>query len=209
MRSFLTILLYTVGVLLFYVLASNLWIIVKTQDRVRSDLDNLTRSRVALVLGTSKRTTAGTENEYFSQRMEAAARLYHTGKVSNILVSGDNRTEYYNEPKDMYNALKELGIPDSSITLDFAGFRTLDSVVRCIKIFGQDQFIIVSQQFHGYRALYIADYQGANAEVFVAKDPDSNNLRVSAREIIARSLAFIDLHIINKQPKFLGEKEKI
>jgi SanA protein len=165
--------------------------------------------RVALVLGTSKRTAAGTENEYFSRRMKAASELYHAGKVTNILVSGDNRTEYYNEPQDMYNALKELGIPDSSITLDFAGFRTLDSVVRCIKIFGQSRFIIVSQEFHGYRALYIADQYGAEAQVYTAEDPIINNVRVSIREIIARSLAFIDLHIINKQPKFLGEKEEI
>ncbi len=196
----------TVSILAFFILGTNIWIVYSTESRVLNDLNNVPENRVAIVLGTSKRTTSGDSNQYFNNRINTAVELYENGKVSHILVSGDNQTKYYNEPQDMYLALKKQGIPDSVITLDFAGFRTLDSVVRCIEVFGQNDFTIVSQEFHGYRALFIADYYDANSVVYSAPNPNGISERVSIREILARSLAVIDLYVINKKPKFLGEK---
>ena len=125
--------------------------------------------RVGLVLGTSRFTTKGVKNEFFEERMDAAAELFERGIISHILVSGDNSSIYYNEPRDMLNALKERGIPESAVTLDYAGLRTLDSVVRCAQIFGQNNFIIITQDFHLYRALFIANYHGLKAYGFSPK----------------------------------------
>jgi SanA protein len=209
MKRLIKIILYSVSIMLFILIFSNFWIVFTTKDRILSDSDDLPENRVALVLGTSKRTIDGGENIYFKARVEAAASLYHNGKVSHLLVSGDNRTQYYNEPQDMYNALKNLNVPDTAITLDYAGFRTLDSIVRCIKIFGQDRFTIVTQEFHGHRALFIANHYNADAVVYAVQFPEQVNERVSMREVVARQLALIDLFILRKQPKYLGETEPI
>ncbi len=93
--------------------------------------------RVALVLGTSKRTRQGWPNAHFTRRIAAAAALYHAGRVRRLIVSGDaHNSRGSNEPADMRAALRELGVPDAAITEDPAGFRTLDSVVRAREVFG-------------------------------------------------------------------------
>jgi SanA protein len=110
----------------------------------------------------------------------------------------------------MRKALLANGIPDSSITLDFAGFRTLDSVVRCKEVFGQDNFIIISQHFHLERALYIAKKFNINAIGFAAQNPpEKYSFKTNVREYFARTKAIIDLYFLNTQPKFLGKKEII
>lgn len=197
-----------ISLMLVMLLMTNIWMVTSTEERIFIESKDVPRNRVGLVLGTSKSVKGG-ENVYFKERVDAAATLYREGKISHILVSGDNRTKYYNEPQDMYKALKERGVPDSAITLDFAGFRTLDSVVRCIKIFGQSEFTIITQEFHGHRALFIADYYDVNAIVYAASGSVEVNEKVSVRELVARQLALFDLYILHKQPKFLGEKEPI
>lgn len=162
---------------------------------------------VALVLGTSK-YVAGSLNPYYAYRIVAAADLFHGGKVRGILVSGDNATRNYNEPTTMKKDLINLGVPESYITQDYAGFRTLDSVYRAQKIFGVKYVIIVSQRFHCQRALYIADSIGLNAIGYCAQEASySESYMVRGREILARALAFVDVNVINKQPKYLGKRE--
>ena len=95
--------------------------------------------------------------------------LFQAGKISRILVSGDNRRMNYNEPVEMRKALIAHGIPDSVIVMDFAGIRTLDSVIRAKKVFGQDRFTIISQRFHNERALYIAGRNGSKPSVLMRK----------------------------------------
>ena len=126
------------------------------RDRYNT-INKLPQNDVALVLGTSKYTVNGYQNPYFYYRIEAAAKLYQAKKVKHILVSGDNRLKSYNEPKEMQQALEKRGIPTKAITLDYAGFRTLDSVVRSKEVFGQKRITIVSQKFHNHRALFIAN----------------------------------------------------
>lgn len=189
---------------------ANLWIVFSTDSQVYDEAEELPENDVALVLGTSNRLIGGAPNPYFFLRMERAAEIYKLGKVKHILVSGDNSTPYYNEPQKMKEALVRLGIPEEDITLDYAGLRTLDSVIRGKKIFGQEKFTIVTQNFHAHRALFISNYYDIDA-VAMATDklPENTSIVVRLREIIARPLAIWDLYIIKKQPKFLGEKEDV
>lgn len=162
---------------------------------------------VALVLGTSKYVD-GALNAYYAYRIVAAADLFHAGKVKGILVSGDNAAANYNEPTTMKKDLISLGVPGEFITQDYAGFRTLDSVHRAQKVFGVKHVIIVSQRFHCQRALYIADSIGLNAIGYCAQEAAySESILVRGREILARALAFVDVNVVDKQPRYLGKRE--
>ena len=191
-------------------IALNIWILVTTSDQIFQE-DNLPPAqKVGLVLGTSRFTATGVKNELFEERMNAAAQLFERGIIVHILVSGDNRSIYYNEPRDMLNALRERGIPQSAITLDYAGLRTLDSIVRCEQIFGQTSFIIITQEFHLYRALFIANYYGLKSYGFILKSSKASvPTKVRIRELIARVIAVLDLYLWNKKPKIMDELSPI
>jgi len=191
------------------VLGMNFWIIQSTSDQIYYNTTEVPSRKVALLLGTSKRVVGGGDNKYFKERVEAAADLYHRGVIKHIIVSGDNNTVYYNEPKDMYNALVELGVNKGDITLDFAGFRTLDSVVRSKLIFGQDELIIITQDFHCYRALFIAQHYDISAVAFSADNKDPLPVSLALREVLARTNTVLDLFIFNRTPKFLGKQEEL
>jgi SanA protein len=191
-------------------LGCNIWVVKSTEENVYFDLDKLPNHRIALVLGTSHRTTSGAANPFFEKRIEMAARLYSLGKIDHFILSGDNRTIYYNEPITMRKALIKKGVPASAITLDFAGFRTLDSVVRSKEIFGQDKITIITQPFHSYRALFISHYYNIDAVAMVAGEPDYDySVKVRIREYFARTKAVLDLYIFKTEPKFMGEKEEL
>jgi SanA protein len=195
---------------ILFVVFSNVIIINSTQKDIYSTIAKTPEKKVALILGTSKYTIGGYTNLFFKYRISAAADLYHLGKVKHIIVSGDNRTNNYNEPKEMRKALIALGVPTDAITLDYAGFRTLDSVVRSKKVFGQSEIVIISQRFHIERALFIANKYEIDAVGFAAQDPpEKYSLKTHIREYFAKTKAVIDLYIINKKPKFLGKKEII
>ena len=137
-------------------------------------------------------------------------QLYKAGKIKHIIASGDNRTKYHNEPMDMKKSLMARGVPKEAITLDYAGFRTLDSVVRCQKIFSQNDIIIVSQAFHNQRALFIADFYDIKAIGFNARYvPLRNDIKTPIREYLARIKAVLDLYVLKTQPKFLGKKVEV
>ncbi|EDN66181.1 sanA protein [Beggiatoa sp. PS] len=165
---------------------------------------------MALLLGTAKYLRHGRINRYFKYRIDATVQLYKAGKIKHILASGTNHTKYYNEPNEMRKALMAQGVPREAITLDYAGFRTLDSVIRCKKIFSQTDIVVISQSFHNKRALFISDFYGITAIGFNARDvPLRDDLKTPFREIFARSKAVLDLYILETQPKYLGEKVKI
>jgi len=163
----------------------------------------------AVVLGTNKFISAGKINLYYTYRIQAAVLLYKSKKIDYIIVSGDNKHRSYNEPVSMYNDLVEAGIPKERIVLDYAGFRTLDSVVRCFMVFGQHQFTVISQPFHNHRAVYIGRKRGLEVIAFNAGDLNGRpSIKVIVREIGARVLLAYDL-LIGTQPHFLGEQIKI
>lgn len=173
---------------------------------IYTEISDIPSNNVGLLLGTSPKLKNGNNNLYFDYRINAAAELYKAGKLNYILISGDNRKENYNEPEEMKKALIQKGVLEQSIYLDYAGFRTLDSVVRAKEVFGLNQLTIISQRFHNERAIYLAEKSGMNAIGFNAKDVDAYaGLKTNIRELFARVKMFIDL-AINKQPHFLGEK---
>lgn len=158
----------------------------------------------ALLLGTAKFMTSGYINPYFRYRINAAVRLWKAGKVRRILVSGDNSTPYYNEPRDMKASLIAAGVPDSVILMDRGGVRTFDSVVRARRVFRLPSVAIISQAFHLERALFIARAQDLPACGFAARnsgDPNSN-FRLTIREMYARVLTFLDCYVLGTEPVY-------
>ncbi|WP_179945495.1 SanA/YdcF family protein [Spirosoma radiotolerans] len=184
------------------VLVSNWWVVYNTRNQIYFSIDELPVNDVGLVLGTSKFVRTGKENLFFRYRMEATARLWKEGKVKYLILSGNNDSEYYNEPVDMQRALVRLGVPASVMTLDYAGYRTFDSVVRCKDVFNQEKITIISQNFHNARALYIGNHEGMEAIAFAAQDvPDGYSLRTLIREYLARPYALLDVYLIRPQPE--------
>jgi len=203
----------TILILIILSLVSILWanstINKQTESRMYSDTDSIPENNVGLLLGTSKFMRNGNSNQYFENRISSTIQLYKAGKIKNVVISGDNSKKDYNEPEDMKNELIKRGIPEDRIYLDFAGFRTYDSVFRMKEIFGQDRFTIISQEFHNQRAVYIASALKLNAIGFNAKDVNAyNGFKTKIREKFARVKMFIDL-IFEKKPKFLGDKIEI
>jgi SanA protein len=191
-----------------FLILGNIWVVKSTENEVYADLTELPNHRVALVLGTSQRTSSGSSNQFFENRIETAAKLYKMGKIDHFILSGDNRTIFYNEPLAMQKALIKLGVPATAITLDYAGLRTLDSVVRAKEIFGQTKIIIITQPFHSYRALFISHFYNIDAVAMVAGEPDYDYaIKVRVREYFARPKAILDLYVFKTEPRFLGEKE--
>jgi SanA protein len=193
---------------LTFVWISNKWV-AGTQENCYNNIKDIPENKVGLVLGTSKTARWG-PNLFFKYRIEAAVALFKAGKIKHIIVSGDNHIKEYNETEDMRLALMDAGVPDSCITMDYAGFRTLDSVVRCEKIFGQKKFTIISQPFHNERALFIAKGNGLECVGFNAKDvPRHYSLKTKFREYFARAKCVLDLYVLHTGPKFLGDEVKI
>lgn len=184
------------------------------KDRVFTDLDKIPQNKVGVLLGTAKylqsRSLSGRNiNPYYQYRINAAAELFHSGKIEYILVSGDNGHRSYNEPQTFKNDLVKMGIPAEKIFLDYAGFRTLDSMVRAKAVFGQESITVISQKFHNERAIYLAEKRGLKAIGFNAKDVNlRSGMKVKFREYLARVKMFSDL-LFSKQPKFLGEEIEI
>lgn len=193
-------------IILLFTIFCNWKISHDSNPYIFSTIEEIPKQKVGVLLGTSKQLKNGYPNQYFVKRIEAAAELFHKGKIEYIIVSGDNSTENYNEPEDMKNALMEKGVPEDKIFLDYAGFRTFDSVIRAKEIFGQTSFIIISQKFHNQRAIYIARKNGIEAYGYNAGDVGKyGGFKTKVREYLARSNVFID-QLIGKKPKFLGEK---
>lgn len=178
--------------------------------RTYDNISDIPHNRVGLLLGTNSTTPRGTHNYYYTHRINAAAELFHAGKVDYLLISGDNSSKHYDEPTMMRDSLLQHGVPADRIVLDYAGFRTLDSVVRAKEVFGQSSFTIISQKFHNERALVQARHYGIDAIAYNADDVILGYpwVKVQCRERLARVKLYLDL-LTGKQPKFLGEKVNI
>lgn len=204
-------LLYWLGVFLavtvVVLLGCDFYVSQSTRPFIYSTVDELPERPVAVVLGTSK-FYAGKINPFYKTRVEAAAQLYAAKKVRAVVASGDNATRQYNEPRMLRKDLINSGVPAELVTMDFAGFRTLDSIVRAKEVFKLDSFVVVSQRFQVERALYIARAHKIDAIGFAADNPPYFGWRwkVRLREVFARFLAVLDVTVLNTMPKFLGPK---
>ncbi|QAA80255.1 vancomycin high temperature exclusion protein [Aequorivita sp. H23M31] len=194
------------SVVLLLIIFSNYTIGKTAENKTFSNTGSIKKNRVGLLLGTAKYYKDGGINLYFKYRIDAAVELYNSDKIDYILVSGDNGSLYYNEPMVFKKELVKRGIPAEVIFLDYAGFRTLDSVVRSKEIFGQKEITIISQEFQNERAIYIAEKKGIKAIGFNARDMEgTDGLKVKLREYFARTKAYLDI-VFDVQPKFYGEK---
>jgi SanA protein len=197
----LLIVLIIIGVTDYFVNAT-------TKTQIYTNTTDIPKNKVGLLLGTSKYKDKGKKivNDYYQNRIIAAVTLYMAGKIDYIIVSGDN-SEFYNEPILMRDDLIALGVPSNIIILDNAGFRTLDSILRCRDIFGQNRFTIISQAFHNKRAIYIANHKNISAVGFNAED-GIDYWGVNLREQLARIKMMIDI-VLNRQAKLYGDKIEI
>ncbi len=195
--------------LVIYIITINFWISYQAKNSIHDDLLQLPKNKVGLVLSTGKYTSYGSINLYYKYRLEAAVLLYKSGKIEYVLISGDNSRKDYDEPTDFKNDLIKKGIPERKIYLDYAGFRTLDSVVRAKAIFGLESVTIISQKFHNEPVIYLAKHFKIDAIAFNARDIGGRyGLKTNLREYIARAKASLDL-LFKVEPKFLGKKIKI
>lgn len=169
-------------------------------------VDEVPHRKAGLVFGCSEKL-GSRDNLYFKYRIEAAVALWKAGKVDCLIVSGDNREKYYNEPVAMRKALVKAGVPFKKIVCDYAGLRTLDSVIRAKKIFGLEEVTLISQKFQNERAAYIAKANGMDVIGYNATGVEGYAARKTEdREVLARVKMWLDVHITNKQPRHLGDK---
>jgi SanA protein len=176
------------------------------KEKLFSDITLIGHYKIGLLLGTGKYVGNGAPNLFYKYRIEAAVALYKARKIDYILVSGDNSRKEYSEPEMIRADLIAMGIPKEKIVLDFAGFRTLDSIIRCKEVFGEDNILVISQKFHNERAIFIAEKNDMKAVGFNAKDVEGRyGLKVILREKLARVKLLLDI-AFNKRPKYLGNR---
>jgi SanA protein len=185
---------------------ANITAIWTSRGRIFSEVSKVPPTKIGLVFGTSDRV-AGRENLYFRYRIEAAVEVWNAGKLETLIVSGDHSSRYYNEPNKMKQALIERGLPADRIVCDYAGLRTLDSVIRAKEIFGADPILFISQRFQNERAIYLAKANGIEAYGFDARDVNAyDGFKTNWREVGARVKMWLDVNFLNTRPRHLGDK---
>lgn len=202
-RRWLLLTIFFVGLI---TLLSNRWVINSTNAYIYDSTALLPDNQVGIVLGTSPFVRGGGRSGDFHGRIEAAVRLYEDGKIRHIIVSGANPDATYNEPRRMWQELVKAGIPQEAITMDFAGFRTFDSVARALHVFNLERFTLITQHYHSYRAVFIARKMNVPAVAYVASGTRG---RHPWREILARVKAVLDLFVLQTEPRFLGAPEPL
>lgn len=173
-------------------------------------VEEVPAASVAIVFGAGLNRD-GSPGAVLRDRVHTAADLYFSGKVQKLLMSGDNRSSYYNEPAAMQEFAIELGIPPNDIVLDYAGLRTYDTCYRAVEIFGVPDAILVTQAYHLPRALITCRGLGIDAQGVVADRREYNPVsftRWRIREVPATLVAFLDVYIIKPLP-ILGDPEPI
>lgn len=193
---------------------SNRWVINSSDAYLYGyhDWALLPQNDIGVVLGASAYTEEGNPSPEFHGRIRAAADLYKLGKVKVLIVSGANPDATYNEPRRMWRELVKLDVPQEAIKMDFAGFRTLDSIVRANAVWGQSRFTVITQRYHAYRAVFIGRKLGLSVIAYIAplgKTGEDMGSRNPPREILARAKAVLDLLFLGTQPKFLGQPESV
>lgn len=197
------------GLGLAFIAWTNVAAVVAGAGRLHDDVDRIEEGSVGLVFGCDDRID-GRENLYFRYRIDAAAELWKAGKVRCVIVSGDNRTKHYNEPERMKQALVEAGVPAGMVVADYAGLRTLDSVVRAKEVFGVENVTFVSQRFQNERAAYLAQAQGMSFQGYNARDVEGQGgWKTRIREVGARVKMWLDVNVLETRPRYLGEREEL
>lgn len=212
--DFVNVWMYRMLFILIHVLlvAGGCYLLVSflARGRCHVQVEKTPARMVGVVLGTSPKVGIR-DNLYFTTRIDAAAKLFHGGRVHFLVVSGDNARAGYNEPAEMKKALVAKGVPAERVYCDYAGFRTLDSVVRAKKVFGAEEFTVISQRFHNQRAVYLARRLGMRDVIaFDAAMPRvKGRWKLLMREVGARVMALLDVEVFKTEPRFLGPEVRI
>lgn len=205
LKKFIAVALIGIILLICGVLGLSHHIESSTKNQTFTRSSKVPEAYTAIVLGASVRAN-GNLSTMLEDRVASALKLYNEGKVKRFLLSGDNGTASYNEPKAMKAYLMDKGVPEDDIFLDYAGFDTYDSMYRASSVFNVKEAIVVTQEFHLPRALYIANKLDLTYYGFVGDkrtyQRESANKR---RELLANVKAFLEL-TINKEPTYLGAK---
>ncbi len=189
------------------IIINNIWVNISTRNSIYSDIENLTHNRVGLIPGCNKYIKTGVINYYYVERIKAGARLFKAGKIDYILVSGDNAHASYDEPREMKMSLIEAGVPKDRIVSDYAGFRTLDTIIRAKEVFQLERVTFISQDFQNKRGVFIGQKRNIEVIAFNAGSGDfKSGVKIEFREVFAKVKMVLDLYILDKKPKFLGDK---
>lgn len=196
--SIIAMVVVTVAVIACYTIIS-----INANNKAYDSIKAIPYNKVGLLLGTSPITPQGEHNYYFDNRIKATAELYNSGRISHVIASGgdySDRENGCNELTAMRDSLIALGVPDSVITLDYQGIRTLNSIVKAKAVYGLDSLTIISQKYHNERAVWLAEHYGLHAKAYNAPTPDITNKRIKniSREFLARVKMFLDILTENK-----------
>jgi len=175
------------------------------KDQIYQKIEDLPQRKVAIVFGTASEEE-NIPSQLLKDRIQTAFNLYNAGKVEKILMSGDDR---FNETSTMINYAIELGIPRTALQGDYAASRTYDTCYRAKYNFDLDEAILVTQDFHLTRALYICnalDVDSVGIAADITKYP--NTVYMQIRDIYALALALWDVNI-RKPPVVLGDQIEI
>jgi SanA protein len=198
-----------VGLTLFFAAIVVALVITVVTDRsagghIVSSPDKAPSATAAIVLG-ARVYADGTPSPMLADRLETAIKLYKEGKVKKLLLSGDHGTTTYDEVNAMLKYCVARGVPDQDVFTDHAGFDTYDTMYRARDVFEVKDALVVTQQFHLPRAVYVARTLGLDATGVVADlRPYPNEWRNSLREWPARLKDFVQLHVTKAKPRFLG-----
>ncbi len=206
MLKFLKYSLLSFVLLALVIFGADYWVESNALEKNFTSTLSIPNNNVGLLLGTGKFNRNGYINAYYKYRIDATVKLYKAGKIKFILISGDNSRKDYDEPSLMMEDLIKRGIPESVIYLDYAGFRTLDSIVRAKEIFGQSKVTVISQKFHNERAIFLGESFDLDIIGFNAKSVSVKyGYKTQVREKLARVKMLIDI-VFGVNPKFLGDK---
>lgn len=186
-------------------LAGSAWVVTTTKSQLLTPDDTPPADAdCILVLGCSVRPD-GTPSPMLRDRVARGAQLYRAGWAKKLLLTGDNSSEHYNEVAVMDQLAQAQGVPAEDTVLDYAGLCTYDSMYRARDIFGVKKLIIVTQEYHLYRALYLAQALGLEAWGVAAEGQDYHGQTMrDLREILARDKDLL-WSIVQPRPKYLGD----
>ncbi len=205
LRKALKIALWLALAAVVAVAATNIAVVTRANKFIVSQTD-AQKADAIIVLG-AKVWTSGQPSYMLQDRLDVAYELYAAGAAPRILVSGDHGTKEYDEVNNMRRYLENKGVPTEAIFMDHAGFDTYSTMYRARDVFVVKSAIVVTQKYHLYRAVFLADSMGLAAQgVACDRYKSKFQLYYDARELLARTKDWFEGAVIKPRPKYLGEE---
>lgn len=196
-----------VTLVLFLIICNTVVILYGNSHSIKS-AEAVADVQPVLILGTSKMLRSGKgENLYYTYRIQAAKDLWENNKVEYFIISGDRSGDHYDETRDISTDLMAFGVPQEKIKVDTAGFRTLDSMVRIRGMFRVKDLVIISQQFHVQRALFLAMFYNLNGTGYYAKGSSTTGMLI--RETLGKCKLVLDIVLFNMMPRVQLKDEEL